>query len=155
MNRHTSGLICVTVALACLLHAGAAGADEKAKAKPTAFDGKVVESKKEKGVLLLSCKDGKSYPLIETGASRMLFADAALRGREVRLTGKLVKGDRLEVSNVQTYLDGKLHDVYYWCARCELGYTGPGKCLCCGEKVERVEVDAADKSKPSQLLAPQ
>ncbi len=85
----------------------------------------------------------------------MLFKDASLLGREVRLKGDLVKGGRLHVVGVQTYAKGKLHDVYYWCANCQLAYSGPGECLCCGDSVKLVEVEVGAKGKkPTLLLKP-
>jgi hypothetical protein len=144
----------LALALACLLHAGAVRAEEQPKPRTVHFKGKVVEPKGKAGTIALSCDDGKVYPLVEDDGSRMLFAEKSLRGRDVRLAGELVNGDRLRVAGVQTYTKGKLHDAYYWCANCQLAYSGPGECLCCGDVVKLVEVEFDPKGKKPLLLKP-
>src|SRR5262249_4533067 len=95
------------LALACLALAGAGLAAEE---KTSFYKGKVVrptEAMKKKlgrqADLALACADGKLYPLIEDAGSRMLFKDAALRDRPLRLSARLVKG-RLQVVGVQSYI---------------------------------------------------
>ena len=48
--------------------------------------------------------------------------------------------DILQVINVHSYKDGKLHEVYYWCDVCTIRGYEAGICDCCGGPVERREV---------------
>jgi hypothetical protein len=84
----------------------------------------------------------------------MFFKDAALRNRPMRLTAQLAKGGMLDVVKVQSYIKDKLHDVYYWCDNCALGYSEPGECLCRGGKVTLVEAAVTDKPLKMNLLVP-
>jgi hypothetical protein len=84
--------------------------------------------------------DGKVYPLVKDPGSRMFFQDKELLNRPMRLTGKLVPGSTLlQVINVHSYKDGKLHDVYYWCDICTIRRYEGGICECCGGPMERKE----------------
>ena len=83
--------------------------------------------------LALVADDGKIYPLVKDDGGRMFFKDARLQGRPMRLTGRLVPGSELlQVVNVHSYKDGKLHDVYYWCDICSIRRQEAGICECCG-----------------------
>ena len=156
-----------TVCLLALVVACPAGAAEKA-AKAAAYTGKVVTLAsllEAKGValdadaapvgLVLQADDGKVYPLVKNDGSRMFFKDKALLGRTVRLTGRLVAGSSmLDVSAVQTLVKGKPHEAYYWCENCQLAYSEPGECLCCGAKVKLVEVEGSEVSAKLEKLIP-
>ncbi len=84
------------------------------------------------GVALVT-DTGKVYPLVKEELSRLLFAEAKLQNRPVRLTAKVVPGTTLlRVSGVQTVKDGKVYDVDYWCDNCQLPALSPGPCKCCG-----------------------
>ena len=83
--------------------------------------------------LALVTDDGKIYPLVKDDGSRMYFKDARLQGRPMRLTGRLVPGSELlQVVNVHSYKDGKLHEVFYWCDICSIRGYELHKCDCCG-----------------------
>jgi len=93
--------------------------------------------------LVLVTEGGKVHPLFKDAGSRMLFQDTKLRDRPLRLTGRLLPGSEiLQVINVHSYLDGKLHEVYYWCDICTIRGYEAGNCDCCGGPVERKEVAA-------------
>ena len=84
--------------------------------------------------------DGKVYPLVKDPASRMFFQDKELLNRPMRLTGKLIAGSTLlQVINVHSYKEGKLHEVYYWCDICTIRRYEGGACECCGGPMERRE----------------
>jgi hypothetical protein len=92
---------------------------------------------------VLVTDDGKVYPLVKDAGARMFFQDAKLLNRPMRLTGKLVPGTTLlQVINVHSYLEGKLHEVYYWCDICTIRGYEFGICDCCGGMMERREVPA-------------
>jgi hypothetical protein len=91
--------------------------------------------------LALQTDDGKILPLIKDAGSRMFFKDAKLLKRPMRLTGKLIPGSQLlQVINVHSIVNGKLHDVYYWCDICTIKGYEAGKCDCCGAPMEFREV---------------
>jgi hypothetical protein len=86
-----------------------------------------------KDSLALETEDGTIYQLVKNDASRKFFLDTELLNRPMRLTGKLVKGSQiLQVEKVQSIWDGKLHEVYYWCEKCQLRAEELGLCKCCG-----------------------
>jgi hypothetical protein len=112
--------------------------------KAEVFKGKVVRSAAPKGKpasgsppVELKADDGTVYPLVEDDASRMLFLDARLRDRPVRLTAVRAAGGKgLQVVSVQTVKDGVVYDVDYWCEICQISGSAPGACVCCGDEVE-------------------
>ena len=91
--------------------------------------------------LALVTDDNKIYPLVKDAGSRMFFKDAKLLHRPMRLTGKLIPGSQLlQVINVHSIVQGKLHDVYYWCDICTIRGYEFVICECCGGPMERREV---------------
>ncbi len=128
-------------------------------AKPDAFRGQVVALDKllaAQGVKLdadaapawvaLKTEDGKLYPLVKDAGARMFFKDPSLRDRPMRLTGRLVPGTPfLQVVDVHSYRNGKLHAVYYWCDICTIKNHDPGICECCGMAVELREEPVREK----------
>ena len=143
----------IVFCLAPVFFAPAEAPPGQAKAAPTkneAFKGKVVRladfvekhgSKLDPEAaphwLGLSTDDGKVYPLIEDDGGRMFFKDAKLLNRPMRLTGRLLPGSQLlQVVEVHSYLDGQLHEVYYWCDVCSIKRFEKKKCDCCGGPME-------------------
>jgi len=91
--------------------------------------------------MALQTDDGKILPLVKDAGSRMFFKDAKLLKRPMRLTGKLIPSSQLlQVINVHSIVNGKLHDVYYWCDICTIKGYEAGKCDCCGAPMEFREV---------------
>ncbi|MBI1915938.1 MAG: hypothetical protein HYS12_14565 [Planctomycetes bacterium] len=121
--------------------------------KPVTFTGKVVPlaglveklgSKLDADAvphwLALVTDDGKVYPLIKDGGSRMFFKDKALLNRPMRLTGRLLPGSQLlQVIEVHSLRRGKLHEVYYWCNVCSIRRSEKNACECCGGPMELKE----------------
>ena len=90
--------------------------------------------------LALVTDDGKVYPLIKDGGSRMFFKDKALLNRPMRLTGRLLPGSQLlQVIEVHSLRMGKLHEVYYWCNVCSIRRSEKNACECCGGPMELKE----------------
>lgn len=84
--------------------------------------------------LALITDDNKIHPLVKDAGSRMFFKDAKLLNRPMRLTGKLIPGSQLlQVVNVHSIVQGKLHEVYYWCDICTIRGYEAGICDCCGD----------------------
>lgn len=85
---------------------------------------------------VLKAGDGKTYSLVKDHAARKFFLDDELLRRPMRLTAEVIPGTQmLVVKRTQSLIDGKLHDVDYWCEKCQLPATEPGLCKCCGEPV--------------------
>ena len=98
-------------------------------------------SLRKKSWLALVTDEGKIYPLVKDAGSRMFFKDAKLLNRPMRLTGCLVPGSTLlQVVNVHSYVNGRLHEVYYWCDICTIRGYEAGICDCCGGPMEFREV---------------
>jgi hypothetical protein len=137
--------------LLCTAPAWTGGSTDK---KLTDFDGNVVplsellakqgnkmDADAAAAWLVLATKDGKTYPLLKDAGSRMFFKDKQVLKRPMRLTGRLLPGSEiLQVINVHSLKDGKLHDVYYWCDICTIKGFEAGICDCCGGPMEFREV---------------
>ena len=93
--------------------------------------------------LALVTDEGKMYPLVKDDGARMFFKDARLLNRPMRLTGRLVPGSELlQVVNVHSYKEGKLHEVFYWCDICSIRGYELHKCDCCGGPMDLREEPA-------------
>jgi hypothetical protein len=83
--------------------------------------------------LALEGDDGKTYPLVKDDGSRMFFKDAALLGRPVQLTGRLVpRAHLLQVVQVHSLVKGRPHELFYWCDVCSIRRSEKMICECCG-----------------------
>jgi hypothetical protein len=152
--RSLSALILLTSVLPALAQAPAR-AD---KPKVETFRGKVVafadvfkqlgiEPDADAGPLLgFESEDGKKFVLVKDIGSRMFFTDKRLLNRPMQLQGRVVPGTPLlQLTQVQSLKDGKLHDVYYWCDVCAIRRSSlekTGICECCGGPMELKEVPA-------------
>lgn len=97
-------------------------------------------------MLALVAEDGKILPILKDAGARMFYQDVRLRNRPMRLTGRLVPGSNLlQVINVHSEKQGKLHDVYYWCDICTIRNYQLVICDCCGGPMELREVPVAGK----------
>lgn len=123
----------------------ALAADKDAKA-PQAFTGQVkplAEVLDKRGAKLdadaaphwlgLVRNDGTVLPLIKDDGSRMFFKDKRLLQRPMQLTGRILPGTGLlQVVEVHSLREGKLHEVYYWCEVCAIRRAEERICECCG-----------------------
>jgi hypothetical protein len=152
------GRACAVGGLLIALSLANSWADEPAN-KPGNFDGQVVPLKDlvekigskldpdaEPSWLALVTPRGDIYPLIKDEGSRMFFKDATLLKRPMRLTGKLLpKSTLLQVLEVHSLKDGKLHDLYYWCDICSIKRFEKKLCDCCGGPMELHEEPAQNR----------
>jgi hypothetical protein len=162
-THNASPLRILVLLLLALLLSSAEGAEKKRAAPPReeaanarSFEGAVLplaeivktqSATADEDALKLSrvlkAKDGKIYSLVKDDASRKLFMDDRLLRRPLRITALPVPGSQLlVVVQVQSFKDGKLHDVDYWCEMCQLAAAEPGKCKCCGNTLELRELPA-------------
>jgi hypothetical protein len=89
----------------------------------------------------LVTSDGKVYPLIRDGGAKMFFTDPKVRNEPMRITGRLFADSHLlQVLNVHSVKNGKLHDIYYWCEVCAIRRNAGGVCECCGGPMELREL---------------
>ncbi len=152
LSRRLSLLVACSVALVPLF--AAAGTPEKSPAeKIEHFKGKVVpladllakagaplDADAAPSWLALVGEDGKIYPLVKDGGSRLFFQDRELLNRPMRLTGRLIpKSQLLQVTAVHSYVKGELHEVYYWCEVCSIRRSEKNTCECCGGPMVRRE----------------
>jgi hypothetical protein len=90
---------------------------------------------------VLVADNGKIYPLVKDAGARMFAKDKRLLNRPMRLTARLdPKSRMLQVINVHSLKDGKLHEVYYWCDICTIKGFENTICECCGAPMEFREV---------------
>jgi hypothetical protein len=83
--------------------------------------------------LALVTDDGKVYPLIKDDGSRRFFKDERLLNRSVRLTGREFGDTKLfQVLSVRGLVNGKPHELFYWCDICSIKRYEKMDCECCG-----------------------
>jgi hypothetical protein len=145
--------LCLAVGLGVGSAALGIGEKRPAPAREQSFEGKVVglaDVLKKSGInldtdaapqwLALVTTAGKVYPLVKDDGARMFFKDARLLDRPMRLTGRLVAGDFLQVVQVHSVKNGRLYEVDYWCDICSIRTFEPGQCTCCGEPMVLREI---------------
>lgn len=147
-SRRLGLCLAFVFALVPLLSAG--GGPAKAPPKMAYYKGKVVpladlaaragaklDTDAAPYWLALVTEEGKVYPLFKDSGSRMFFKDKALHNRLMRLRGRLLPGSGvLQVVAVNSYRDGRLHEIYYWCDICSIRRSEKNICECCGGPME-------------------
>jgi hypothetical protein len=81
-------------------------------------------------------KSGKLYKFVPSDPMTPVFTDGRVRQRELQISARLHSGDQLEIIKVQSVKEGKLYDVYYFCAVCNITAYVPGLCPCCRAELE-------------------
>lgn len=89
----------------------------------------------------LETRDGKVYAFLREDTRAQIFTDPRVFRRELEVKGWARPGDEstLEITKVFSVIDGRLHDVYYFCAVCNITSHTPGLCWCCREEFELKE----------------
>lgn len=80
--------------------------------------------------------NGELHPFSSTDPETAVFSDLRVRQRELQVSARADKGNRLEVIKVQSVRDGKLYDIYYYCELCNIKAYAPGLCPCCRNEME-------------------
>ena len=84
--------------------------------------------------------DGAFYTLLRTNLSEALFVDKRLHEKALIITGRTFsKTQVLEAIRLQSFQNGGIHDLYYYCDTCAIRAAAPGDCVCCQAPVELVE----------------
>jgi hypothetical protein len=78
----------------------------------------------------------ESVHFLAEDARAAIFADPAVRDREIEVRGWRRPGGGLEILSVHSIRDGKPHRLHYRCDVCNITATAPGPCWCCGAPFE-------------------
>ena len=81
--------------------------------------------------------DGKIYPLLPTESAAAVWMDERFRQRELQITARAFPNTNyIEVIKLQSWVNSKLYNLYYYCDICAITAFKPGACECCQEPVE-------------------
>jgi hypothetical protein len=99
-------------------------------------------------VYTLKTPDGKHFPFLPVDTAAAVWMDERYRQRDLQITARrFPQTNFIEVIKFQSWRDGKLYDLYYFCDICYIYAHKPGPCECCQEPVEFRETPA-DESNP-------
>jgi len=87
----------------------------------------------------LTTYQGKVHSFLARDARAEMFTDPRVRARELEVTGWLTAEGRLEITKIFSVVEGKLHDLYYFCSVCNIKSHTPGPCWCCRADFELKE----------------
>jgi hypothetical protein len=104
-----------------------------------------IDHEPEMGQQLAFCTDdGKVLPMVRDVGSRRFYNDPKLLNRPMQVRARFVaKGALLQILDVHSVRDGRVHELYYWCEVCSIKRDSlrPSKdCECCGGPMELREV---------------
>jgi len=95
------------------------------------------ECDKRGHVYSLKTGDGKIHPFLPTDTSAAVWMDERYRQRDLQIAVRLFpQTSFIEVIKFQSWKNGKLHNLYYYCDVCAITSNKPGACECCQEPVE-------------------
>ena len=98
-------------------------------------------------VYSLKTAAGKFHPFLPVDTAAAIWMDERFRQRDLQVTARVFPAiDFIEVIKLQSWRDGKLHDLYYFCDICSISSHKPGPCECCQEPVEFRETPAEDNN---------
>ena len=96
-------------------------------------------------VYTLKTAEGKFYPFLPVDAADAIWTDERFRQRELQVTARTFPNtDFIEVIKLQSWRNGKLHNLYYFCDVCYISSHKPGPCECCQAPYEFRETPAED-----------
>ena len=112
-----------------------------AQAKPLAvLEGKLLTTRGDCPLLKIN---GREQALsADTPYLLATLQDKRLDGREVHLEGIAKPNGSFEVHWLYTLHQGKLFQVRYYCATCNIVALGPGNCVCCQQPTALQEIPA-------------
>ncbi|MGH9799372.1 MAG: hypothetical protein ACRD82_03330 [Blastocatellia bacterium] len=88
-------------------------------------------------VYSLKTAGGKIHPLLPTETSASVWMDERFRQRDLQITARAFPDtNHIEVIKLQSWVNAKLYDLYYYCDICAITAFKPGACECCQEPVE-------------------
>ncbi|MEP7271689.1 MAG: hypothetical protein ABI882_09285 [Acidobacteriota bacterium] len=87
-------------------------------------------------IYTLKTAGNRLYPFLPTDSAAAVFTDERFRERELNVTARLFpQSSFIEVITIQSWRDGKLHDLGYFCEVCNIWTHKPGPCDCCQDPV--------------------
>ena len=96
-------------------------------------------------VYTLKTGDGKLYPFLPVDTAAAIWMDERYRQRDLQVTARLFpQTNFIEVIKFQSWREGKLHDLYYFCDVCYIYAHKPGPCECCQDPIQFRETPADD-----------
>ena len=96
-------------------------------------------------VYALKTAEGKYYPFLPVDTAAAIWMDERFRQRDLQITARAFPNtDFIEVIRLQSWRDGKLHNLYYFCDVCYISSHKPGPCECCQDPYEFRETPAED-----------
>lgn len=98
-------------------------------------------------VYTLKTAEGKFYPFLPVDTAAAIWMDERFRQRDLQVIARTFPTtDFIEVIKLQSWRNGKLHNLYYFCDICYISAHKPGPCECCQEPVEFRETPAEDNN---------
>ena len=94
----------------------------------------------EGALLVLRDATGKETTLFGDSFAEAQLRDVRLAGRQWELIGSFTADRRFEIHKLFTIKDGRRHRVTYYCEICHIYTHDPGRCMCCQEETELLEV---------------
>ena len=97
----------------------------------------VVADCDDRGHLYALRTDGnETYPLLPVDSAAAVWMDHRFRERELNIVARLFpQGSHLEVIKYQSWNNGRLFDLDYFCDVCMISTHKPGPCECCQDPV--------------------
>jgi hypothetical protein len=88
-------------------------------------------------VYSLKTSAGRIYPFLPTDSAAAVFLDEKYRERELQVTARLFpQGNFIEVIKLQSWRNGTVYNLGYYCEVCNIWTHKPGPCECCQLPVE-------------------
>ncbi|MFN0084602.1 MAG: hypothetical protein ACKVX9_04375 [Blastocatellia bacterium] len=84
----------------------------------------------------LKTADGSYSPFLPIDTAAAVWMDERYRTRDLQVTARpFPQNNFIEVIRFQSWVDGKLHDLDYYCDVCAISSHKPGPCECCQDPV--------------------
>lgn len=93
----------------------------------------------DSGRVEFTATTGQLYTFVEGDELALIFQDPRVRSRELQISARLHAKERLEIIKVKSVVNGRLHDLYYFCEVCNITAYAPGPCPCCRNELEFFE----------------
>jgi hypothetical protein len=94
---------------------------------------------------LYALRDAKGdfHPFLPTDTAAAIYLDDRFRTRELQVTARAFPElSLIEVIKLQSWRDGRLYDLDYYCEVCNISTHKPGPCDCCQDPVQFRETPA-------------
>jgi hypothetical protein len=107
----------------------------------------IPDCEKRGHVYALKTAVGNFHPFLPVDTAAAIWMDERFRQRDLQITARIFPATGfVEVIKLQSWRDGKLHDLFYYCDICAITSHKPGPCECCQEPVEFRETPAEDNT---------